>query len=474
MKHEIGHIYHLEVELITPVSIGDGSVLSPLSDYYIKQGKKSYAKLLNKSLFEKALEKYPASINDYIQKVNIANQNKEEDKSNFLPNFIKESLKNENVDDFFIDNEIEVIGKGNPIQLNTCIKERGTPYIPGSSIKGAIKSALFYRWLQEVPQQEELEKICHKLLRKQPVNKEFDELINVFFENDENEKRKSFSLLRVSDAYFNSDKIIWIHCKRFRTQKDSGKKTFPLFKEAIKKGETAPFELFIEDTPLVGTCKKTIQPIIDKGINHIREAVNQFSLANLDYEINTATNKNLNSFIDFSRDLVSRIKNESNRTMFLPIGSGKSNFYQSIGLAIWEKSESLGKQDAFYNFLNTFIVKKKNVSTPKPFPLTRNLIEATKIPLGWVCIYPKTSGTETEKSYSIQELKNGQVVQATIIEIKQPHSKVQIQGIEGKFNMTGTKRAMHLSGFKKGSKVNVKITLNKQGKISQTSFIELI
>jgi CRISPR-associated protein Csm5 len=472
MKTEIGYKYNLELELLTPVSIGDGSTLSPLSDFSVfYQNGKRIGKKLDKPKFEEALSDYPEAISDYLQKVRTATDNKKENKGGFLPEFIKEYLKDEKIDLFFKENTIEIIGEGNSTQLNSCIKERGIPFIPGSTLKGAIKTALFYNWLQEEPQQLVLENICFRLSRKEKVDKETTQLINTFFEKIGDKKRMSFSLLRVSDAYLKSDRTVWVHCDRFRTRNDSGK-SIPSFKEAIRKGEKASFELFIEDNQTASLTKPIFQPLNRSGIDYIREAVNKFSLANLQYEIHSTTNKSLSSFTSFLSELLGRINTEKTRTMFIPIGSGKSNFYQSIGLAVWEKAEALNRQEVFHQFLKAYKIGRK--PNQKHLPLTRNLISATQEPLGWVCIYPQGDEMVQKIDYSEIELKDGQIIQARVIHIATPHSEIQIAGREGILSMTGTKKALTFSGFKENCLVNVRITLNKQGKIAQTSFVKLI
>jgi len=479
MKTVLGYKYQLGLEVLTPVAIGNGETMSLYTDFSVfEQNKTRYARILNKKLFEKELQANIPAMSDFVLQVREqAMKNEEGDKGSFLFNFIKESLGIAQPESLYYENQIPVIGNANTVNLTCCLKEKGVPYISGSTLKGAIKSALFYNWLQAVKQQYDLKEICKRLNDDLPVKKDIDKLIDTFFEKIQNKERMNYSLLRFTDAYFESDCTSYYHCNRYKTTKESDE-TIPSFLEAIKKGENSSFEIYVESNGVAKTTNITISELATSELVSLRNTLNSFAIANIEYELQLINNDELASYKKTLFNILTRIKSEKYRNAFFPIGFGKSNFYQSIGLSIWQCSQKYNFTEAFEKYLKLYKIGKKpkyGESHQKTLPLTRNTTIA--IPhesLGWICITGIREEIKEQTSYKMDELNDKQTVEAKVLKIDKPHSTVEINGIEGKYRMTGTKDAIKTSGFCENCLVKVTIALNNEGKIHQTTFVELV
>lgn len=127
----------LLLETLTPVHIGTGEAIDPY-DYVIID-----------KLYKINLGKFVSSLNS-------------EDKENFIKvlssgivktrRFIKEKANLQNVTEYSIDVDSEVMHSykdkindpNNQLSIQTFIKTLGMPFVPGSSVKGAIRTALLF------------------------------------------------------------------------------------------------------------------------------------------------------------------------------------------------------------------------------------------------------------------------------------------------------------------------------------------
>src|SRR5690606_13447122 len=99
--------------------------------------------------------------------------------------------------------------------------------------------------------------------------------------------------------------------------------------------------------------------------------------------IGSYTSERLNSFYDDIKGEIRDIKASGALTCFLRIGSGKSYFDNSIGIAICLKNEDAFKKlREFYELGKA--PKERNFSPKEPFPITRTIISELTLPLGWI------------------------------------------------------------------------------------------
>lgn len=144
--------YQLIIKTLTPLAIRTDEYLSAYIDYHI-QDKKLYRidteKLLNDLLKNEWIDDYERQVEKYTkQGIDEDGKLKQpEQKNNFLEDFLKE--RNVRIATYLKDNPVDFFPKENDkwVQLRTTVKTKGLPYIPGSSLKGAIRTAVLYNWL---------------------------------------------------------------------------------------------------------------------------------------------------------------------------------------------------------------------------------------------------------------------------------------------------------------------------------------
>ncbi|WP_456427209.1 type III-A CRISPR-associated RAMP protein Csm5 [Rhodocaloribacter sp.] len=135
--------YTVTLETLTPVFIGAGEhrVLSPYSDY-VEENR--HVLILDPKKMEDALAEQPELIDEYVTGIR---QNMDNTRSDFsLGSFIRNRLKREPAELATARLPIRggTLGKN---QIRRHIADAGRPFIPGSSIKGAIRTAVLFKWL---------------------------------------------------------------------------------------------------------------------------------------------------------------------------------------------------------------------------------------------------------------------------------------------------------------------------------------
>ncbi|GHT12922.1 type III-A CRISPR-associated RAMP protein Csm5 [Bacteroidia bacterium] len=392
MRTSLGYKYNLKIETITPVAIGSGETLSPLADYWIYG---NTACLLNHQKLEKALEAKPEYLSEYINRIN---GNVKSDKNNFLDQFIKCKLKG-NLSDF-ISQKITIKGTGNAKELKTCIQENGKLFIPGSTIKGAVKSAMLYNWLmreeQETPMTELLKELKdlykYKALIKDNEKRVIDRINSLlanFLEKPSKEQRLNFSLLQITDTYFEKEVPEWIHTCRYPLKnKKKKRKGIPVFLEAIPSKSYSSLCIQFEENKVAKNTSECLKPYFNaNGMTTLFAQINRYSVDNLKYEQACVEQKDtLKGYLNELDSLQTQITQSTNDIAFLPLGFGKANFYQSIGLALYNwlnivEKESTILDFAFKNYLRLF---KLGQVKQEQLPTTRLLIQENQQPLGWV------------------------------------------------------------------------------------------
>lgn len=146
--------YNLELTTVTPIAVRTEEVFSPLVDYHIDGGKLYYIdtqRLANDIADKGWIEDYEAMVLEYSTQ---GEENGTVTQPKRKNHFIDEFLKNRSADiKTYLLNEKSVsctLEKDDEwIQLRPTIKINDQPYIPASSIKGAIRTALIYSWLTE-------------------------------------------------------------------------------------------------------------------------------------------------------------------------------------------------------------------------------------------------------------------------------------------------------------------------------------
>ncbi len=382
--------YRIKITAITPVCIGDGQKLSPFSDYKLKDGKLIY---LNQETIKQVLKTRPNLIEDFVKGIisGMDNTGSKFDIERFFYNYAKIDLASITLKTI----DSTAVPKGNK-NLYTIIKNAGVhPYIPGSSLKGAIKTALLYIWLQDKNNHwcKDYLKLYDKNSTGNLSKKEEDNLPDgkKDLEEELNNKLNSFEFAVSDSDLFPEDSIKAIDTKRLQLKE--GKFTIPQTWEAIKENSSATLSI---SSIKMGKDELLNWTQIYKVINLFSQNSNDIEWEIFDNccgENNKFDDDIYNSLFSFYNSIEKNINNADATTCYLRLGSGKGYYFNSIGLALYNADETEDKK-LFVNFLrnNGFgkIFNKTNKQWEKfdlqsdEFPLTRVLDFKTSNPLGWV------------------------------------------------------------------------------------------
>ena len=496
--------FNLQMETLTPVAIRSGDVYSPLTDYHIENDKFYFidtdrlsADLIGKQWiddFERKVEEYTFQGGD---------ENKTpKQKNNFLRDFLKEKGAQIQIQEYLKPNPLKSTLRETDkwVQLRTTIKTNEHAYIPGSSIKGAIKTAVIYCWLTETDEgkhdldvfvegiKEKVNSNAKKivdfkknkhLLKKDKSDDELKEIawklseINIKIQSlyqdlakdlDHFEKNISTKIFgttttknlydsstrfKILDTQLLSDKNLFIGMlnKRYRADDkllDGKKKDFsPSLQEFIGKDTTTSFQITIPQFKLdwekIDENGYFAQMLWDeKGLKKILSAINQFSHDYLDYEI-----EKLNGFETFNEGECFRKSNldsllqQFTELQKLNLKPNESIMCLGFGKSYFANTVTLALRKAFpEEFVNMIKILTKN-RHPR----------AKEFPFSYYCVaiqdrdYPLgwVRIVETKKSYTKEEFESGIPILGTIVKLDKPHSRVMIviEGIEEEYNVIG-------------------------------------
>lgn len=449
MKSEVFDKYNLKLKTLSPVFISDDKVsnLSPYTDFVFQDGELI---IIDENKFTKELEKDLQSINEYVDGVKqMENTRSKFNLLDFINNRLNIDLEKLEKERFTINGNI---GKE---QIAKSISSLGRQFIPGSSLKGAIRTAIIYDWLLNTQKGKEF---FNGLIKK--INELYDELnkLNGKKENGERLDDKDFrrfrkleknvlSILNRGDKEinenengFNEENIFGLpkslngYESRFIQISDSeliepGNKEILQLKRIKLATETDVVKLWSEviksgtETSLsINIIRKFQKEELKKfnsgKITELFDAINKFSKSCIENEIEQLKNIKRNNAlvyqtaINWYNDLKKLITESENSFAVLRIGSGKTYFDNSIGLAI--KNNDNETFTKFRKLLRLGFDRNGNFANY--FPSTRTIFVDTNsgedMPIGWIVIYTddkeqvinKFSGTQ-EKSLKENKVK---------------------------------------------------------------------
>ncbi len=356
------NLFKIKATVITPVSIGNGHQLSPYKDYFIKDG---FVHYIDTNKLGQLLAEDEELMDEYVEGV----ANMEGNRSKFdIYSFIKNNLK---------VNPKEITKRtlfylGEKTNRKLYIQEItkapiGYPYLPGSSIKGALKTAYLFEYLINDSQGRA---IAIKLLK------------NPKHTSDIEQKLKEFEFAVSDSGAFNDDNLICIYDQRLHVKK--GNYIIPTYREAIDiKGSS---EFCINST---------------YKWDSFRQMVNHYAISGLETEkgimIDADENERIdlgiyNHLYDFYEKMIDDI-NKNQKDVFLRVGFGKGFYMNSIAEAIFNQDRTDEKKE-FKKYLKSIGYGKAYNSRagrvvdyeldPYLFPITRNINTKSVRPLGWI------------------------------------------------------------------------------------------
>ena len=371
---------HLKIETVTPVSVGTGEVWSPVTDFFVK----------DKQLYRIDAVKFQNLLQE---------NNKIETFLQYVSKSINESRTGTNADlRLFIENELNspaqnLAGSVLPYpnmesgkeQVDCCYQVTGHPIIPGSSLKGAVKTALFYDWLKHSGDgKKALDNIINHLLpqyHSEWFKKEYPKEVEQKFPDAHDEAGKHlFADLSISDTDpFPEESMIIFKTKRIHLNnpKYNG---VPQVKMCINKGYSS---ILNYKSSRWKPDISFIQQMNTFAYNTI--VTEEEILSDHSQGISRNIKQKLNTFYNRMTNEIDRIEESEELTFFLRIGSGKSFYNNTISMILLETDI-----EAFKAFCKMYKLGKapneKHYKPKEPFPVTRSVISGIYEPMGWVKI----------------------------------------------------------------------------------------
>jgi|GEM_PF-3568848 len=441
----INKTYKLNLKVLSPLAINDGNELSPLSDYFVDNGKVHY---IDPEKFLQLLANDNRLSAEY-ENIALCDYSKIKDYSlNLIKSIIKDEQKLKNITKEYAVNYKGAASK--LINLKTIIKVNDSPYIPGSSIKGAIKNALFFYWLSSTGEgKKELNGYIEKISALRAVEKKEDFIKNISknFRPIENSflgicdgilKQPSSNLVITDSSYFDISQIAVDELKRKTLTQGIDDWTLNL-QEYVKPDDqkTVSFELKIKTSSLdwQGSNKENFLANLFKNES-------QQNLKELFDILNFYTREIINAVEKIFSIKYPPFSLNDNEALLL-LGSNKGILATSI-IYLLQKNMQL---DVFENkvinnlFHKTFDRLNSNlVTSKKNFPISVSYIDG--MPLGLVKIIDNINDYPSNlPSYTEEECYSGNPIKAKLLEKKKPHAKMLIimEGKEEKVDVAGIK-----------------------------------
>lgn len=428
-KHSIVN-HNIRIKTLTPVSIGtdQAQVLSPYSDFILDRKKIIY---LDQKVIERRLQEVPELIDEYVGLIYEGMNDSETQSNANLRSFIEGKLKL----DMATVSKLQIENKGIRLERKTqivpTIKTAGLPYIPGSSIKGAIRTALLYWWLMETDKgQKKMDEWAKQIQDCHAACKGFlKEYVDLVKKQKQLKKRRGrldrddFQKLRRYQRSLKDNVKEYIDIKDddtlFGSIRERGR-TKPLDAHLIRIGDTQALEM--EDMAVyytqrlhLGSGKLTVPQVREgisphKTLNSSWRIWQQIEQPELQF-LNTGTTedllKKINLFstdaIDFEMEEIERLSKDADREkerslrslynaydelakridkgkFLMRLGAGKSYFNNSFGLALAYYDEDM---TLFNQFRDLYDLEPAQ----KTFPITRTVTSINKRvedPMGWV------------------------------------------------------------------------------------------
>lgn len=420
------HIQHkLKLTTVTPVAVGGskGDLLSPYADFVFSDDGKRLQYLnfdrLSEAFDEEMLSEYVRQISS-----NMDNNRSNFDLKSFLQNRFGKDLSR-----FFQKNKASIHHEGlAPKQhITPMVKNGGQPYLPGSSLKGMLRTAMLYDWLVNTKLGEpELKRNVFLIGRLDELNRELYDLRmgrgdrnrlrelereTSKLQNDIFDESKLFGplqkrtpdgkldkeypgpearLLRVTDTCtLPHDALAVYALRRIRltpAPKLTGGRSaaIPQVMEAIAPGQTLSFEVSVVpkiQNEVLKYWQKSSTTDVLTLLGSFGKACIENELYELRDALDTSTVKlpfeeDMEGLIEFYEGLLARAEQGE---VFLRLGFGKTVNDNSLILALLY---GLDNQTAWQQFRRAFHRVNRSSAV---FPVTRTITSGGR-PMGWVKI----------------------------------------------------------------------------------------
>lgn len=263
--------------------------------------------------------------------------------------------------------ELRIVGNLGRMQLETFIKNIEGPYIPGSEVKGAIRTAFIGSLLLEDSQTlnnviDGLKRVLNDIEKLKDYNEEIEKLLRP---KGQNAKYDLLKALQIPDIQVRYEDLYAVELKMV----NSGRSLYPC--EALKSGVKATFEMNFT-YKLFETIKAIDQmpPHIER-LKALKEKVNGFYLEVLEQEIEYFKRHGNGDVVK----KLEEIKGKANEGMLLRIGKHQGFLSTTIMGIIRKKDKELFER----------VYERAVATVRQEKPKTRR-ITCKGEPMGWVLL----------------------------------------------------------------------------------------
>lgn len=368
--------FRVTLSMLSPVFTGGGeqATLSPYTDF-IQQGNQII--IIDQHKLQNALGIKTDLIEEFVQGIRCGFDNNRSvfSLSAFITNRLNLSLSEVE------ECRLPVEGDSQKNHISRFIASGGRAYIPGSTIKGAIRTAVLVDWLLKTnPGKKQLAEIRMFVEKKEwSALKRLDPAKECFGSI----ARDVFKYLRISDtAFFDNTSLSVREIKRVSIKEQRGnvqrrRSDIPMWSEALNSGTKSTFTVsLLKPSSLTGFPFLDQQSIAE--LLHILNAQSRESCERELQELEPAP-RDFEPFKKFYGKLLDTINKVGGQEAIVRLGGGKTWFDNSIGFAI--DQDDFGPEFLFGAYLK--MLKLGNL----PFPSTRSAVLKNNLPaqpLGWV------------------------------------------------------------------------------------------
>lgn len=358
-----------KIEILSPVHIGNGGKISPIE--YVVDDK------FNRIDMDELFRDKDFNINGFIDDAKFGSFYLGERYGNIAKKHVMYSL------DMSRDATKYLMIKKSEIQ--EFIKTGGNPYIPGSSIKGAIRTAIMWYALKKNNElYSELEEYINKIWSgsEKKLNKKWagSKIEKMVFGNDPN--HDLMRALHISDTErMNSHTLRIENVRILSTRKVGyGYKGFNLIAETLKKGTTAHTTIKIDDFLIKNKEELKFSEMIMEYLYDFEEICNEYARDLIEYEMHffkKYDDGRLSRIIDFYNEIYNELENG----ILLRLAWGTGWHGMTIGRLLEE--DVLERLRKIYNLGR----RRNSPYFVKPFPKTRKIVfenGMARYPMGWV------------------------------------------------------------------------------------------
>lgn len=256
-------VYNATLKVISPIHIGDGSEITKKEFVLSKQNNKILVLDIER-LYGAFIQVGATATSEFENFLKAPEHSKQSVSLSSL--LYKYKISHQEYVKYEIASTLDNLNEYN---IKSCIKDAfGSPYIPGSSIKGMIRSALMaYTIATNSDLSEKIKKLINDELLKSPTKnswKKLDKIISNEVDNmlKKREGIKPFSGLIIGDSEPISRNLLCL-AQKIDLLLDGGENPLNVYKESIAPCSQVHFKLSIDKTKIANVDIDYIQNALD-------------------------------------------------------------------------------------------------------------------------------------------------------------------------------------------------------------------